>query len=652
MKFALILRLAVALQNGMFLLATTGTAQETPPKTAPSGLSPVNVWRERILNKDGTIAWAEYEKVALNAGTSEQRDYLLGPRYSHYPRPAEACPTLELQGDSDGWEGPVDKKQYLRNGGGAPGEIDWYAQAGVVLYAADDPATPGVISAGNGECYLYEASIKPPYGFLCNVNWRTRRCCYLYPNPPELRQPDWGSPHKPVAVATPKGTQAIAQYVAFQDGFIGTFALDKCAYTHQWSCDAVGNYQVTGNIFPWVRLPAGKVPMGLAVTPCGEFLLAAVWDVVHHRGQMAVIAVQGRVRCSETKNRDWSSYFGTGTYLYGFPNWPNTKALKLLGFVDLPIAAPMGITAGTSMGWQNNGRDDDNVNANLGALLDSQQERDRWRDSDPGVYPNYKATAHAGYALISSRAENKVVLVDLQPLLEFYRAMYFTSQARYDETKQTGPAGNQWPYTFEHRPEQKPVVALTITVPAPTAVAAGLSIGHCTGCNACNSSRNKTREWRETPFGGDYGYVTTMEGELQIYNVARINGKPDAAPPSLEKTIAIGKNPTSIENGNGGIYKNDIFINCRGDRSVFVLEPGGKINDVLRDSRIQDPVMAENSYVGRRDINRHFVHVVDFASQTILTYVYQQDFKTPMKFGARSERIPGRPFAYQQDEVP
>ena len=608
-------------------------------------------WNEQILNRDGTMCWKQYDDIAKHAGELTERDYLLGPKYADYHPHAETFHTLAMQGDADGWEGPHGYEKYLKTGKPALGELDWYAQSGPLLYVADNPWDAGVISAGNGESFIYDTGIIPPYGFWSKVNWQTRRCCYLYPVPPELQQPDWNAPRNPVAVATPTGTQAIAQYVAFQNGFIGTFAVDKCAYTHKWGCDSVGNYALTGNIFPGVQLPPGKIPMALAVTPCGEFLLAAVWDVINHKGQLAVIAVQGRVRCSETTNLDWNGYFEGGTYLYGFPTWPNTKALKLLGFVDLPIAAPSAIKAGTSMGWQNNGRGEPNVNANLGELLNNQSERDVWNNSDPTVYPSYKTTAHAGYGIVASRSESKLVFIDLKPLFQYYRDMYFTTAALYSQTTNCGPATNQWPYSFDYRPSQKPIVAYMLDAPSPTAVACGLSIGNCTGCDACNSTNNSWKEWRQTSFGGQYAYAATMDGTLLMYNVGGLIGG-TVAPPALYKTIAIGKNPTSIENGNGGVFKNDMFINCRGDKSVYWLQPSGDVNYILRDSRIVDPVMVENSYNGRRGVYRFYVHVVDFASEKVLTYIYKQDCRQPMTFGAASEVVPGHPFAYEQDEVP
>ncbi|MDR3562456.1 MAG: hypothetical protein P4N59_13625, partial [Negativicutes bacterium] len=264
-------------------------------------------WTERILKDDGTINWAEYDKIATHAGELNERDYLLGPKYGYYHPQAESFPTLALQGGTDGWEGPVTMKPPVcltaRN-------TDWYAQAGPLLYVADDPNNAGVIEAANGESYIYPSTVKPPYGFWCKAYWNEGSLHrYTFSVPPELAEPDWHSPKKPIAVASATGMAAAqAIYVAFENGFIGTVPVDPCEWTY--INNGVGNngseqnyakaYSVgpNKNIFPCVQLPAGKVPMALAVTPCGEFVLAAVWDVINHKGQLAVIAVQGRVRCS------------------------------------------------------------------------------------------------------------------------------------------------------------------------------------------------------------------------------------------------------------------------------------------------------------------------------------------------------------------
>ncbi|MDD5674125.1 MAG: hypothetical protein PHC61_08185 [Chitinivibrionales bacterium] len=615
------------------------------------------VWTERILNGDGSINWKHYENAAAHAGDSAQRDYLLGPKYEYYHAQAGTFPTLSLFGDADGWNGPAagkpgpDGAAWSYNLSGWA----WYTQAGALLYVADDPNNAGVISAATGEGFEYVSGIWPgDRGFWAKVYWDQFRGLYTYPVPPELSQPDWNSPKKPTAVASPAGISSpIAQYVAFQNGFIGTFAVDKCAYVHKIGCNVMyptPNYPVAGNVFPWVQLPAGKVPMALAATPGGEFVLAAVWDVVNHKGQMAVIAVKNRVRCSETVNKDWNSYFETGSFMYGVPGWPNTKGLKLLGFVDLPIAAPTAIDAGTNCGYLHSGRDDTNVNNGIAALLDNQSERDAWYTGDISAYPDMKGVAHAGYAVIASRSENKVVFVDLQPLLQYYRAMYFTTQTNYDLTKNEGSAADQWPFTFDYNAGQKPVVASALDVAAPTAVAAGLSAGNCNvGCSRCNPGWNSWKDFRITAFAdGGYAYITTLDGLLLIYAIGGLNTEAAATPPTIYKTVSIGKNPTSISYGEGGIYKNDFWINCRGDKSIYCFDASGNQRHVLSDSRIQDPVMAENSF---NWLPQCGLHVVDFTGKKVLTYLFEEDFPGPMTFGAAAN-TPGHPFAYQQVEVP
>jgi hypothetical protein len=401
--------------------------------------------------------------------------------------------------------------------------------------------------------------------------------------------------------------------------------------------------------------------IALAVTPGGEFVLAAVWDTIRRKGQLAVIAVQGQVLAS---NQRWETNLGE-TYLYGFPNWGMMKGLKLLGFVDLPIAAPTAIAAGHNLQWIVSPRMFPTVNKEIVTLLNSQSERNTWYNDSPAVFPDwykppaeyYKRTASAGYAMVASRAEDKVIFVDLQPLFSYYREMYFTTQERYDQTKDTGDAANQWPYTFDHAPKQMPVVTHTLSVKAPTALAAGLSPGMAGEKRGLYIGR-----WRASAFNDQHAYVTATDGRLLIYNVGGLNTESAATPPVLVKTVPIGKNPTSIDfGGNAAWPHNDMVIACRGDNAVYCLTSAGDIQYVLRDSRIKDAVMAERSYIARNIIGSRQIHVVDFAGKTVLTYsvagqrgwITTEDFfAKPMKFGAYSAPIPGYPFMFQQEEVP
>ncbi len=626
------------------IVSSAGVAQEgAGAKNAAAA-----PWKERILNGDGAINWTEYEHVATHAGDVAARDYLLGPKYEYYHPTPEKFPTLALQGDDDGWDGAAEQKAPICLN--FKDLTEWYCQTGPLVYVADDPENAGVIRAANGEFFHYKP-LSPPYGYWCRLHWGEKGKAegwYTATVPVELKH--YNNPKKPIAVASATGIEAFQMYVAFQNGLIGTFPTIP------------NGYRLSGVEFSSVQLPAGKVPMALAVTPANEFVLAAVWDVKNHKGQLAVIAVQNRVRVSEKNFTGWAlrGAYESGTYMFGIPGgYMATKALKLLGFVDLPIAAPLAIKAGTDLGWTYEGRNVKNINYPLDQLLEKQIERDTWYNNDGSKWPNFKGVPHSGYAIVASRAENKVVFVDLQPLFQYYRTMYFTTQDRYDQTKKLGAAPDQWPFTFEHSPEQMPVVVSELKVAAPTAVAAGFSKGMCTGgcMGQCSSdgtiSGGGIGAIRPTPFEGQYAYVTTLEGKLLIYKIGGLNTEEPPSTPSLEVSVNIGKNPSSLENGNGGLYKNDLYINCRGDKSVYVVQPSGKIAYVLRDSRFVDPVMAEPSVMGRQYVGvpvRSFIHVVDFTGKTVLTYVHHKDFPEPMTFGAPAP-VPGHPFAYQQDEV-
>jgi hypothetical protein len=657
----------------VFVLAACGNSSSSPTDGAAaragqggvdgstggsSGSGEAGVWPECILNSDGMIDWTKYAEVAEKAGELAVRDCLLGPKYDFYHPEKESIPTLELSGDDDGFERhpdcPLTVPELLESTGDAWGEKeilqDWYAQAGPVVYVPDDPGNGGVMQVASGEVWI----LAEKYGYDVWAFWHKvhsqRENWYTHANPKHLDA--WNSPGRATAVALANGIHTINMYVAFDKGLIGTFI------------------QVAGKgRYPFVQLPAGKTPMALAVTPGGEFVLAAVWDSIQRKGQLAVIAVQGGVLASSPTKR-WG---GDGTFLYGFPNWGVMKELKLLGFIDLPIAAPTAIAAGHNLQWTESSRGSEPTNENIDTLLDTQSERDIWYQGGPAVFPiwnkpppeYYKRTASAGYAVVASRGENKVVFVDLQPLLSYYREMYFTTQERYDETKNMGAEANQWPYTFDHRPEQRPVVAHTLDVEAPTAVAAGLS-----GGQAAEERGLMLGQWRSSSFDGRHAYVTTMDGRLLVYALGGLNTESAATQPDEVKAIPIGKNPTSIDFGNGAGYPmNDMVIACRGDNAVYCLTADGDIQYVLRDSRIVDAVMAERSYIARHRVGTRQIHVVDFAGKTVLTYSVagstgwlhgQEDayyepnhfFSEPMKFGARSDPIPGFPFAFQQDEVP
>lgn len=252
-----------------------------------------------------------------------------------------------------------------------------------------------------------------------------------------------------------------------------------------------------------------------------------------------------------------------------------------------------------------------------------------------------KKTPRAGYAIVSSRSENKVAFVDLQPLLQYYRTMYFTTQANYDQTKTEGSADNQWPFTFTHAPGQKPVVTATLNVTKPTSVRAGWFARNYTELNTYSTA-----------------FVATMDGQLLMYNVGELitqgSGGSIGAP---FKTVAVGMNPTSIQQWRD----NQMFVTCRGDNKIFRLSSDGTILSTLRDSRIVDAVFAVPSSNGRCACNAcygvNMLHVMDFKGKKVITYrigdaASLPPVDEPLNFEySKEEPVEGCPFMFTLAEI-
>lgn len=583
-------------------------------------------WAEKILNSDGTINWTEYTNVAKNYDRPDIINYRLGPDYSFYYPNSEDIPKL-WGPDNDGFKGKCSNIKA----GSVEGTTDWYAMSGQLLFSPDSSAPaeykPGVARARNGSIYLYDGD--PEYCFDMRVQWTPDRGNYYSANPDgAVTQQTWKDmsgtsvPAPPIATVRAKGSSGVTGYLIFQNGLIGATGTGNDGYVGSGSSLP----------YPCLKLPSGKVPTAAAVTPGNEFLLVTVWDTINRQGQLAVIAIKGRVLAQEK------------TYLWGFPNWPTIEKMKILGYITLPFASPSAIAC--SLEFATNSGRGRNENANLD--LNSQEQRDTWYN---WTSHDYKKTARCGYAVVISRAQSKASFIDLQPLLQYYRKMYFTTGENYNQTKNEGNSSNQWPYTFSYAPEQKPKVVSTISVKNPTAVATGLPWFTFFWRDGDNSFRENA-------------YIATMDGELRMYKVGNLMttdfggtiGQPF-------KTVKIGKNPTNIDYGNGANYGNDIFINCRGEKSIYYLYYDGRIQGSFRDARLQDPVYVAVSYNGRSEYNCPLLTVTDFKGKQVVNYRYQNDgpeaINTPVgnpggssvfEYGYATP-LPGYPFMSTYAEV-
>lgn len=660
---------------------------------------PQTAWRERILNPNGTINFAQYAAVARNYHTAEMVNYRLGPSAVDYGTPAATkvvhrpdanglwkagrnlaladkfCQTPDKLIQSD------DKNAYGDGYGGGGG----WQMAGQLLFSPDATA-PAELKAGvsNARAFDGAQAARASDGSIDALCMRMRAEWYndwwnrngiSTPTTPAVYSLKERYPNLPLpAIATARGQvqSSITGFLAFQNGVIAAAGTGNDGY------NGIGNA-----IEPQLQLPAGKVPTALALTAMNEFLFVTVWDTAARKGQLGVIAVGP----DDPANIGPSS---NGRHAWGVQSWPVIRGLKLLGFVDLPMVAPNTLSVALSTGTQKFR----GFNTWRSPELATDEGRKDWHDRGDLDYDQFlpsethwKLLAGAGYAVVGSRAENKVAIVDLRPLLNFYRKMYLTNQANWDATAddKQGSGDTQWPYTFTASPEQKPVVLGTLNIPQPTAVFARQKrIGSNTRSGVVVHER-----WNEA---GKRLTIAAMDGTIRQYDVTSLVN-PALTPKMPTSPIAewkTGANPTQVTSPIAGdLLSDDIFVVSRGTRKIFVSDYKGQSLATLEDSRLVDPVFVTiginlSGYFDsgpETATNARVITVLDYNGKTVHDYgmyldplwrrQYEPDYVpgpkgwhteqwpfkgsdgkpgAPFLYGF-GNRMPGKPFMFSIDEV-
>ena len=111
----------------------------------------------------------------------------------------------------------------------------------------------------------------------------------------------------------------------------------------------------------------------------------------------------------------------------------------------------------------------------------------------------------------------EAAFVDLQPLFERVREMYFTTAENYRKTRDAGLDPKQWPYAFATDPSWKPPIVKVIDVAEPTAVIASMSGGE------------KAR-----------AFVASLDGTVGVY---RVGGLATDAPSAAGDIKRVGEVP-------------------------------------------------------------------------------------------------------------
>lgn len=673
----------------------TPTPTPTPPGGGQTGTQQVGSWRELVVNGNGTINEAEYRRVASNYNSAEIMDYRLGPTAADFNNAANTAPTIwgpDLTSGFGLWsfgtlpasnpgepEKCVDGSRLPRSDQEAVARgmvTEAWLVGGAFAYLPDNSTDPD-FRFGVGNIKGADGGVFVPSGGLCMrmyAQWFGdfwTRNNIANPGTPNIRdlvtrRPDL--PLVPTAIARGRANASQVGFAAFRDGTIQPTLVGNSAPEF---------FDGTG-----LQLPVGMVPTAMAVTPYNEFLVVSVWDTNTVTGKVAFIALRPRQMAvgnpSQTSNTRW--YWGT-------PGAWTNRGMKLLGFVDLPFAAPTSIDVSNNLYLQNPRGFGDNDDPARGDLS-RQSARDLWRGVDP-VYPagnvQWHQMASAGYAIVASRSEGKVSFVDMTPLYQYFRDMYLTTQANFNRTVDasvTDPA--KWPFTFATEPRQSPVIATTLAIVQPTSVSAGIMARGYINTRSEEIFEYLQRSPREAWSGAEperylarsRAFVASMDGTVRVFNVQGLNftaspvGK--TVPSAPLATFAAGRNPSFAFVNATSTASDDLWLVSRGDRRVTFAWPNGQVQYSFTDSRLVDPVGGAVSFNqagfggngAGRAVNAPFISIADYNGKIIHTYAVDPRLtRTPELYPFRSltgpvdvlfgssRPFPGKPWVIDLEEI-
>jgi len=542
------------------------------------------------------------EATDFSIGGYEAR---LGPDFAFYNKgKSETFPNIYTPPTQEGKKG----RNFQIGGPWAAQAGDYSSTQGQVLYVPDsgfgvDRVT--VLEMGHN---TYSEKPEPPW-------WGGFR---PEPTVQKWMQSAGGNPGTPVGMARGMAAWSNCGVAVFSSGLIATAG----------TCTAKGND-------PVAVLPKNKVPTAISVTNRNEFALITVVDTEKLQGQIAVVALESN--SSKTGfAHEWKDANP------GLPNVAVFTSIKLLGYVDLPgISVPTSISAvGDAMTNRLNGSDGHQTTLRS---FDLSTRAGRQSFYDDGSNSNY--CCRAGFAVVASKYENKVAFVDLQPMFERVREMYFTSDENYAKTRDMGPDPKQWPYSFEVDPGFKPVLVQVVDQPRPTAVLAALGGG------------DKAR-----------AFVASQDGRIGIYSLGGLSTTGPVKPNEVKcvGTVQVGRNPVCLAYHKGS--HDHFFAVSRGDREIAWVKlkdkgDGAEVIKRLRDAKLIDPVYVEHADTHGTEVG--LITVCDFRGRKILNYrwtdiVYATNggARFPMGPDGKAEfecggwlEFPGQPFCISATNV-
>jgi hypothetical protein len=539
-----------------------------------------------IFDGNGNIDRAAYVSMAKAYGTAAMIPERFGQPWTFY-HSSIADPTWS-QAASTKYSSLANGVQWFfySLGNACVSDSGYSSTYSQVAYVTDStvsssvPGVDGILTLGKSQCVW---TGEPQLYWAMGGGHDGHPTITLRPDIVTKLDP-YGMPQQPVEVTRAYGASEAAgcSYVVFQDG--------------QIVCGEAGN---TGQDFYYTKpFSPDFSPTAASVTNNGEFLFVTGWNTTTYHGELAVLAIGSSKPVGQFWGYEW-----TETYP-GFRNYSLPVFEKLLGIIELPeMVAPTAVEAVGNWVYY------------PGAFLPG--------SSVPGKFPlttyaNWQCFASGtcanlydtrGFALVASRYERKVLLIDLTSLFQTIKNGMFSSWSQFRaNVANTGRGRGQWPPTFQENPVEAPTVVKTFTFGRQvTAISASLY--------ADNRALIATED--------GYVHVLDVDG-LQTGNGTGANAKEiDGFRVGRNITrIAHMKHWTKADQVNGNVRWQYIALS-RGDKTIRWIDLSGPNPVVLRtlqDSRLVDPISVE-------DNNHHLTHadlidIADYGAKNVKGYRY------------------------------
>lgn len=552
----------------------------------------------------------------------------LGPSFLDLsPNASDDRPTLFRPTSKSRTSGYIRTNPY-ELGGPPVTDGDYWSDTGQVAYVPDSADDPGLDRIQTYAYYDRVFAISPRF------DWASGK-----PHPdPQTREPHYLTlfgelPKHPIAMVRNYGMQQNEALVLYKNGYLAVAGTQTSRATHE-------------RPYPGFAFPAHKRPTAIAVTTANELALVTVWDTTAKKGQLAVIALEGK-------------YIPFHTWPYmGLPNQGSWSQFKLLGYIDLPMKMPTSVAAASNGWWSGPSQTGGLVLSQIKLGNDSHR-KNVYNGAWSGV------VAKGGYAIVASEHDNKVAIVDLSPLFSYFRESYLSSGSKFNATVASrGSASRNFPQTFWINPAIQPTVAWQADVASPTAVLAGLRLNR----------------WTKDYFKA---YVASRDGTIRIINTSAMMKRYDferGGTLGITGSFNVGRNPVSMcftRRGEGKLpllpinsdgkqtkadqLNNIFYVAVRGDRKVVAavtFNGQGTVYRTIKDKRMGDPVAVSTAVRGP------IVSVADFRGKKVLSFrvgkitdlrnnkVYGAGADGKAPFELAGERpVAGNPFALNSTNV-